>query len=173
MLEGATDIGAALEKLIKPSFDIKSGTPINVFLLSDGQITWGNPQAGPMIARFESRCPYPTRLPLLPGRHRRRRIRNSSTPSRAMAAASSTVTGKTMSRARPRRAHRRLCLQIENVKVVGANPASDVVTAGRKAAVYPDSDADRGRSASINRARCNWFWKGPSSASSVRRNTAS
>ena len=46
MLEGATDLAAALDKLARPDFDVAAGTPLNVFLLSDGQITWGEADVG-------------------------------------------------------------------------------------------------------------------------------
>src|SRR5262249_4372967 len=62
VLEGATDLSAALDKLVRPSFDIAEGTPLNVFLLSDGQITWGEADGATVVARFEKRCPYPTRF---------------------------------------------------------------------------------------------------------------
>jgi tetratricopeptide (TPR) repeat protein len=62
VLEGATDFAAALERLIRPGFEIKPGTPLNVFVLSDGQITWGEPDVAPVVARFEARCPFATRF---------------------------------------------------------------------------------------------------------------
>src|SRR5262249_2712027 len=60
VLEGATDFGSALKKLAQPGFPID--VPVNVFVLSDGQITWGEPDAGPLVARFEKNCPFPTRF---------------------------------------------------------------------------------------------------------------
>jgi tetratricopeptide (TPR) repeat protein len=62
VLEGATDFASALEKLVRPGFEIKPGTPLNVFVLSDGQITWGEPDVAPVVARFEARCPFATRF---------------------------------------------------------------------------------------------------------------
>jgi tetratricopeptide (TPR) repeat protein len=62
VLEGATDFSAALDKLVRPGFDVKPGTPLNVFVLSDGQITWGEPEVAPLVARFEARCPFATRF---------------------------------------------------------------------------------------------------------------
>jgi tetratricopeptide (TPR) repeat protein len=62
VLEGATDFSAALEKLVQPGFDVPAKTPLNVFVLSDGQITWGEPDVAPLVARFEARCPYATRF---------------------------------------------------------------------------------------------------------------
>ena len=37
-------------------------------------------------------------------------------------------------------AHRKQCFQIERVRLVGGPGASDVLVAGRKAAVYPDGE---------------------------------
>jgi len=56
VLEGATDISAALDKLAQPGFEVARGTPLQVFLLSDGQITWGEPDVNTLVARFEQRC---------------------------------------------------------------------------------------------------------------------
>ncbi len=62
VLEGATDISCALEKLVRPGFDVAAGTNLDVFLLSDGHITWGEPDVAALVARFEQRCPYATRF---------------------------------------------------------------------------------------------------------------
>ena len=34
-------------------FEIAKETPVNVFVLSDGQITWGEAEAATLVARFE------------------------------------------------------------------------------------------------------------------------
>ena len=47
-------------KLAKPGFETTDGSAVDVFLLSDGQITWGEPDVGTLVARFEARCPLPT-----------------------------------------------------------------------------------------------------------------
>ena len=60
-LEGATDLSAALDKVVEPGFDVAKGTPLNLFLLSDGQITWGEKDVAALVARFETRCPFRTR----------------------------------------------------------------------------------------------------------------
>src|SRR5262249_14521838 len=62
VLEGAPELSRALDKLARPSFEIKPGTPVNVFLLSDGQVTWGEREVGPLVGRFEARCPFATRF---------------------------------------------------------------------------------------------------------------
>lgn len=138
VLEGATDIGAALDKLARPGFEVKAGTPIEVFLLSDGQITWGDPDVSSLVARFESKSTCPTRfncyrtgigadnLELFEGLTRRGGgIFNCFTEKDQYAAA---------------KAHSSQCLQIQNVRFVGGPAASDVLVAGRKAAVYPGGE---------------------------------
>ena len=72
VLEGATDLSAALEQLVKPGFDVAAGTPLNLFLLSDGQITWGESDVNSLVARFEEPLPVPDALSLLPHRARGR-----------------------------------------------------------------------------------------------------
>ena len=62
VLEGATDLSAALDRIIQPGFDVPPQTPLNIFLLSDGQMTWGESEAGSLVAKFENRCPFPTRF---------------------------------------------------------------------------------------------------------------
>jgi hypothetical protein len=138
VLEGATDIAAALEKLIKPGFDVKAGTPLNVFLLSDGQITWGESEVGPITARFEGRCPYPTRFHCY-------RVGIGAENQELFAALTRKGGGVFNCYgeddvASAAQAHRRHCLQIENVKFAGASTVSDVVTPGRKSAIYPDGE---------------------------------
>jgi hypothetical protein len=138
VLEGATDVGAALDRLIKPDFPIATGTPANVFLLSDGQITWGETNVGTLVARFESRCPYPTlihcyrtglgadNLELFEALTRKGGgIFNCFTEADLPAAA---------------RAHRNQCFQVERVRFAGGPEASDILVAGRKAAVYPGGE---------------------------------
>ena len=51
LLEGATDLSGALNTLTKPKW-AKAKTPIDVFLLSDGQLTWGNRQVEGILAKF-------------------------------------------------------------------------------------------------------------------------
>src|SRR5262249_61151160 len=62
VLEGATDVGAALDRLAQPGFEQTPGLPLNVFLLSDGQVTWGEPDVAHLVGKFEGRCPFTTRF---------------------------------------------------------------------------------------------------------------
>src|SRR5205807_7456651 len=50
VLEGATDLSCALDKLAAPGFAVAPGTPLNCFLLSDGNVTWGENDAGTLAA---------------------------------------------------------------------------------------------------------------------------
>jgi hypothetical protein len=138
LLEGATDFGAALNKLAKPSFDVQAGMPLNVFVLSDGQITWGERQVSPLVAKFEQRCPLTTRfhcyrtglgadnLELFEALARRGGGIYNCFDDNDIAAAAL--------------AHRSECLRIDNVHFSGGPAASDVLIAGRKGAVYPGGE---------------------------------
>ncbi len=137
LLEGATDLGAALDTLAADT-RLDKGSALDLFLLSDGQITWGDADAQTLAARFEARCPSKTRfncyrtgvgadnLELYQALTRRGGgVFNCFTPDDVKAAAA---------------AHRSQCLQVESVRFVGGPAASDVLVAGRKAAVYPGGD---------------------------------
>jgi hypothetical protein len=138
VLEGATDLSAALDKLAKPGFEMARGTPLNVFLLSDGQITWGEPDVNTLMARFEKGCPFTPRvycyrtglgaenLELFEALTRRGgNIFNCFTEADLPAVA---------------QAHRRQCLQVESVRFIGGPQTSDVLIAGRQAAIYPGGE---------------------------------
>jgi hypothetical protein len=142
VLEGATDLSAALDQLADPSGGLRpplaDGRSLDVFLLSDGQITWGEEDANTLVSRFEGRCPYRTRfhcyrtglgadnLELFAALTRRGGgVFNCFTRDEVAAAAL---------------AHRSQCLQVDAVKLVGGPAASDVLVAGRQAAVYPGGD---------------------------------
>jgi tetratricopeptide (TPR) repeat protein len=138
LLEGATDFGCALNKLAKPGFDVQAGTPLNVFVLSDGQITWGEREVNPLVARFEERSPFTSRfhcyrtglgadnLELFGAlAHRGGGVYNCYNDADLPAAAL---------------AHRSECLRVENVHFSGGPAAGDVLIAGRKGAVYPGGE---------------------------------
>ncbi len=142
VLEGATDFGAALDALATtPLWRGLPTTPpptAEVFVLSDGQITWGDTDATALVAGFEARCPYRARfhcyrtglgaenLELYAALTRKGGgVYNCFTPDAVAAAA---------------KAHRSQCLQVDSVKIVGGPGAADVLVAGRQAAVYPGGD---------------------------------
>src|SRR5262249_1534463 len=124
--------------LAKLPFVHKPTAPVNVFLLSDGQLTWGDTNAGQFAAKFEARCPFPTRfhcyrtglgadnLELFEAMTRRGgSIVHSYSESDIATAAL---------------AHRHQCLQISSVRFAGGPAVSDVMVAGRQAAVYPGGE---------------------------------
>jgi hypothetical protein len=138
VLEGATDLSAALEKLNRTEFIASHPQPLNVFLLSDGQITWGESDVNALVARFEVCCPCPTHfhcyrtglgadnLELFEALTRRGGgVFNCFTDTDLPAAAA---------------AHRSQCFQVERVRFVGGPTVSDVLVAGRRAAVYPGGE---------------------------------
>jgi len=138
VLEGATDIGAALDKLCKPGFDIAPGTPLEVFVLSDGQITWGEPDVSVLTSRLENRCPYPTRFHCYRTGLGADNLELFEALTRKGGGIFNCFTEADLAAAA--QAHRHQCLQIEKVRFVGGVAASDIMVAGRKAAVYPGGE---------------------------------
>jgi hypothetical protein len=138
VLEGATDFSAALARVVKPGLPLKPGTPLNVFVLSDGQITWGESDVAPLVARFEKDCPYPVRfhcyrtglgadnLELFESLTRRGGGIFNCFGDADLAAAA--------------RAHQQHCWQINGVSLVDGPTPRDVLIAGRRAAVYPGGE---------------------------------
>ena len=136
LLEGATDLGAALDLLARTDWD-GTRTPVNVFLLSDGQINWGETNAERLVARLARSATLDPRfycyrtglgaenLALFRALTRRGGgVYNVFDESLAGAAAL---------------AHRRPCLVVDEVLVEGT-PVRDLVVAGRQSAVYPGGE---------------------------------
>jgi hypothetical protein len=138
LLEGATDLSSALDKLCRPSFEVAPGTPLHCFLLSDGNLTWGESDPVTLAARFEKRCPFPTRFHC---------YRTSLGEENAELYEALTRGGGGVFQcygeaevAAAAQAHRRECLRVEGVRFAGGPDATDVLVAGRKAAVYPGGE---------------------------------
>jgi Flp pilus assembly protein TadD len=138
VLEGATDLSAALERLSAPDFAVERGTPLSCFLLSDGHLTWGETDVAALVARFERRCPFPVRWHC---------YRTGLGEENAELFDALTRTGggtfqcfNAAEVASAARAHRRHCLRVERVRVVGHPAAREVLVAGRRAAVYPGGE---------------------------------
>src|SRR5262249_53288362 len=136
LLEGATNLSAALDLLARTCE--RDRKPVNVFLLSDGQLTWGETNVSQLTARFESRCSGLVRfhcyrtglgadnLELFEALTRRGGgIFNCFNEEELAATAV---------------AHRHECFQVEKVSVHRGPGVSDLLIAGRKAAVYPGGD---------------------------------
>jgi hypothetical protein len=138
LLEGATDLGCALDKLAAPGFEIAKGTPLACFLLSDGNLTWGETDAGSLAAQFAKRCPYPTRWHC---------YRTGLGQENAELFDALTRDGGGVFTcygeadvAAAAKAHRRQCLTVRSVRFVGGPAMSDVLVAGRKSAVFPGGE---------------------------------
>jgi hypothetical protein len=137
LLEGATDLSAALEKLIDPGFPIEKGTPLTCFLLSDGHLTWGQTEAAPLVARFRKRCDKPVRFFC---------YRTGLGEENAELFESLTRDGGGIFQCfgeaevgAAASAHRKQCLEVQSVRFMGAD-VSEVLIAGRRAAVYPGGE---------------------------------
>jgi hypothetical protein len=138
VLEGATDVSAALDKLSAPGFATEGGMPLNVFLLSDGQATWGETSAAALAARFEGRCPLRTRFHCY---HTGLGADNQELFEALTRKGGGIFTcygeGDLAACAA---AHRSQCLTVTGVRLAGGPAAEDVLVAGRKSAVYPGGD---------------------------------
>jgi hypothetical protein len=138
LLEGATDLSCALDALCKPSVPVPPGTPLDCFLLSDGNVTWGEADAATLAARFEQSCPFRTRFHC---------YRTGLGEENAELFDALTRSGGGVyachgdaELAAAAAAHRRECFRIEGVRFAGGPNASDVLVSGRKSAVYPGGE---------------------------------
>ncbi|MCO4763986.1 MAG: hypothetical protein KC502_20900, partial [Myxococcales bacterium] len=62
LLEGASDVGAALRTLTKPTWPVPAGTAVDVFLLTDGAVTWGERSMGALLARLKEDSKWDARF---------------------------------------------------------------------------------------------------------------
>jgi hypothetical protein len=137
VLEGATDFGAALDRLVRPGFDVPPGLPVDVFVLSDGQITWGETEVAHLVSRFEGRCPLATRFHCYRTGLGADNLELFTALTRRGGGIFNVFTEADLAPAAV--AHRQQCLQVESVRFAGA-PVREVLVAGRKAAVYPGGE---------------------------------
>jgi hypothetical protein len=106
-------------------------------VLSDGQITWGETDAGSLVSTFEQRCPYKTRFHCYRTGLGAENLELYGALTRKGGGIYNCFTKDAITAAA--KAHRSQCLQVDSVKVLGCG-ASDVLVAGRRAAVYPGGD---------------------------------
>jgi hypothetical protein len=135
VLEGATDLSAALDKLTEPGF-IEKKTPLACFVLSDGHLTWGQTDVAPLLARFRSRSGNPTRFFC---------YRTGLGQENAELFDALTRDGGGTFQchgeadvAAAAKAHRRQCLEVARIRVDGG--AEEMLVAGRRSAVYPGGE---------------------------------
>jgi hypothetical protein len=138
VLEGATDLSCALDKLCRPGFDVAPGTPVNAFLLSDGHLTWGEADPAVLVARLEKRCPYRVRFHC----YRTGLGEENAELFEALTRSGGgvfTCYGEA-DLAAAALAHRRECLKIDRIRFVGGPTAADVLVDGRRGAVNPGGE---------------------------------
>src|SRR5262249_17485755 len=125
-------------KRAAPAYPRARGTPMAAFLLSDGHLTWGETDVAPLVARFRGKAAFPTRLFC----YRTGLGQESAELFDALTRDGGGTfqcfgEGEVAAAAQ---AHRRQCLEIKSVKLEGESPASEVLVAGRRAAVYPGGE---------------------------------
>ncbi len=140
VLEGATDLSAALDRLARNEFELAKDAPLNCFLLSDGQITWGDADVTTLLARFERQCPFASKFNC---------YRTGLGADNAELFAALTRKGGGVFNlfahadadiAAAAQAHKNQCMQVSKVYFKDGPEASDVLVAGRQAAVYPGGE---------------------------------
>ncbi len=138
LLEGATDLSAALEKLIALDFALPRGAGLSCFLLSDGHLTWGQTEVAPLVARFRKRCTIPTRFFC----YRTGLGEENGELFDALSRDGGAVFqcfGKAEVAAAAG-AHLRQCLGVEKVRFEGEPALREMLVAGRRSAVYPGGE---------------------------------
>ena len=138
LLEGAADLSCALDKLVQPGFDVVAGTPLDCFLLSDGQISWGSDNVSSLVARFERRCPFLTHFHCYRTGLGAENLELFDALTRRGGGIFNCFGEPDLAKAAT--AHRNHCLQIDSVRFVDGPQAGDVLVAGRRAAVYPGGE---------------------------------
>lgn len=138
LLEGATDLGAALDRLARPGFDVPAGTRVNAFLLSDGHLTWGETDAASLVARFERACPFDCRFHCYRTGLGADNLELFEALTRKGGGVFHCFAEADVAKAAT--AHRHECLRVAAVRFVAGPAATDVLVAGRKAAVYPGGE---------------------------------
>jgi Vault protein inter-alpha-trypsin domain len=138
VLEGATDFGAALDKLSARLPGLAPGMPLDLFVLSDGQVTWGEADASTLVARFEGRCPYRTRVHCYRTGLGAENLALFFALSRRGGGVFNCFNEADLTAAA--KAHRQQCWQINRVSFTGGPAARDVMVAGRRGAIYPGGE---------------------------------
>lgn len=136
VLEGATDFAAALDKLA--DVDLPERTPVDVFVLSDGQITWGESEVATVVARYENRCRQNVRFHCYRTGIGADNLELFAALTRRGGGIFNCFSEADLNGAAV--GHRHQCFRLERVTLSGGPETSDVLVAGRKAAIYPGGD---------------------------------
>ncbi len=148
VLEGATDVSRALDLLAKPGWNVPAGSHLNCFLLSDGNLNWGETDVAPLVARFEQKSPFACRFHCYRTGLGAENLELFETLTRKGGGIFNCYGEADVKAAA--QAHRNHCLQVESVRLNFGLVASerhskfciptDVLVAGRRAAVYPGGE---------------------------------
>jgi von Willebrand factor type A domain/Vault protein inter-alpha-trypsin domain len=138
VLEGATDLDTALTRLRNPDFAVEKGVPLNVFVLSDGHITWGETDVNTIVSRYETNTPFPSRFYCYRVGLGEENAELFDALARKGGGVFNCLTEPEMTAAAT--AHRNRCFTVEGIRFVGGPEANDVLIAGRKVAVYPGGE---------------------------------
>src|SRR5262249_8721902 len=111
---------------------------VNCFLLSDGNLTWGDTDAGSLVARFERKCPFRCRFHCYRTGLGAENLELFEALTRQGGGVFSCYAEADIPAAG--QAHRHECFRVERVRFAAGPEASDVLIAGRKAAVYPGGE---------------------------------
>lgn len=140
LLEGATDLDAALRALAHPPMD-SSGGALDVFLLSDGAISWGERDLGTILTRFRHDSPFAARLFAYRTGVGAEDV-GLLTELTRLGAQPGAVFNCLSSAAVPRcaEAHRAQGFRVERASIVGDAQAADVLIAGGAATLAPGAE---------------------------------
>ncbi|MBI5611125.1 MAG: hypothetical protein HY902_19790 [Deltaproteobacteria bacterium] len=138
VLEGATDFGAALRALTKPPMPLPADKGLDVFVLSDGSLNWGDVGLSSLLGRYTAETPWQARF----FSYRIGVGSENSALYQALAQASGAVFncegGDPVLACAT--AHHSAGLHIASVQVVGDGPdgaqLADLVVAGRQATLF-------------------------------------
>jgi len=156
LLEGATDLSAALRKLAVipwiPDAGIIGKTPLDVFLLTDGQITWGERKLSQILAPVgKNNGKFRARFFCYRNGLSAENLELFDQLTREGGAVFNVFSEKEIEAAAL--AHRRPAFLIESLQVEGL-PVQDLLVAGRRAAIYPGGSLQvAGRYAKEGKAR--------------------
>jgi hypothetical protein len=137
-LEGATDLGAALEVAARPGGSTPDGAPFDLFLLSDGAATWGEDDPHALVRRLRARAAACGRA--CPAALRTYRTHGAGVDPRFLAELSRGTGGSLVGfagdheLARAATAHRAGAWDLVAVELPGGE---DLLLAGRPPALHP------------------------------------
>src|SRR5262249_1445722 len=134
LLEGATDLSAALDALSSPPLKVGRGTPRRRFPLSDRPLTRARAAVAGRAARVEPRCPLRAGWECEGSGRGEENAELYEALTRRGGGVFQCFRDADVAAAS--KAHQSQCLEVREVRFTGGPAASDVLVAGRRAAVY-------------------------------------